>query len=423
MKSPEVNSPAVRASFRRRRKKPALLIGPWIHGLALMAALLLATILAACGGDAVPGEDADTEAPAPEATDRVRAPAPGSPASDREILVTLYNALDGPNWEDSGNWLSDAPLGEWSGVTTDDNGRVIWLQMGGSGSGQELSGEIPLGLIDLGALEILGLDDYSGGLRGEIPPEFGNFPNLQYLSLSGGGLTGEIPPELGNLSNLRDLSIDGDGLTGEIPPELGNLASLQHLRLRGEGVSGGIPPELGNLWQLYELRIYGTQLGGAIPPELGNISLTELDLTNNEFSGEIPPWLGNHSDLIDLSLSGNQLSGEIPAEWGNFYRLEWLNLSGNQLSGAIPSGLGNIDTLIHLGLNDNQLNGAIPSELGNLDNLQSLTLHENQLSGEIPSEVWDMLEREVEIEIHGNDFPCLEEGGLRHLYVDQRANC
>ena len=260
-----------------------------LAGFAALA-LILVALLAACGGDAVPEEDAATTAPATEATERVRAPAPGSPAMDREILVTFYNALDGPNWEDSGNWLTDAPLGEWSGVTTDDNGRVIWLQMGGTGTRQELSGEIPLELIDLGALEILNLNDYSGGLSGEIPPEFGNFPNLEYLSLGGSGLTGEIPPELGNLSNLRDLSIEGNGLTGEIPPELGNLASLQHLWLRGEGLSGGIPPELGNLIQLYELRIYSTQLGGAIPPELGNIRLTELHLIGNEFSGEIPPY-------------------------------------------------------------------------------------------------------------------------------------
>jgi hypothetical protein len=174
----------------------------------------------------VPRDDADTGVPATEATERVRAPAPGSPATDREILVTFYNALDGPNWANSENWLTDAPLGEWDGVRTDDNGRVIWLQMGGSGSRQELSGEIPLELIDLGALEILGLSDYSGGLRGEIPPEFGNFPNLEYLSLGGSGLTGEIPPELGNLSNLRDLSIEGNGLTGGIPPELGDLAKI-----------------------------------------------------------------------------------------------------------------------------------------------------------------------------------------------------
>ena len=84
--------------------------------------------------------------------------------------------------------------------------------------------------------------------------------------------------------------------------------------------------------------------------------------------------------------------------------------------------MGNIDTLESLTLHENQLSGEIPAELGNLDNLKSLTLHENQLSGEIPSEVWDMLEREVEIEIHGNQFPCLT-GGLRHLYIEQRANC
>ena len=198
-------------------------------------ALILVALLAACGGDVVPGEDADTAAPATEATERVRAPAPGSPATDREILVTVYNALDGPNWEDSENWLSDAPLGEWSGVTTDDNGRVIWLRIGGSASGGGLSGEIPSELGDLGALEILGL---SGGfhgvdLRGEIPPELGNLSNLTNLSIQGNGFTGQIPPELGNLSNLRDLSIEGNGLTGEIPPELGDLAKIQHLRITG----------------------------------------------------------------------------------------------------------------------------------------------------------------------------------------------
>ena len=133
-------------------------------------------------------------------------------------MVTLYNALDGPNWEDSGNWLSDAPLGEWSGVTTDDNGRVMWLQIGGLGSGQGLSGEIPLELIDLGALEILGLG--GDGLRGEIPPEFGTFANLRNLYLGGDGLTGEIPPELANLANLTDLWLDLGKLSGEIPPNL-----------------------------------------------------------------------------------------------------------------------------------------------------------------------------------------------------------
>ncbi len=71
-----------------------------------------------------------TAAPEMEETEPERAPAPGSPERDREILVTLYNALDGPNCEDSENWLSDAPMLEWAGINTDDNGCVIWLQLG-----------------------------------------------------------------------------------------------------------------------------------------------------------------------------------------------------------------------------------------------------------------------------------------------------
>jgi hypothetical protein len=33
--------------------------------------------------------------------------------SDRDALVALFNATDGPNWKDNTNWLTDAPLGDW----------------------------------------------------------------------------------------------------------------------------------------------------------------------------------------------------------------------------------------------------------------------------------------------------------------------
>ena len=36
-----------------------------------------------------------------------------SPETDREALVALYNATGGPNWDSSGNWLRDVPIGEW----------------------------------------------------------------------------------------------------------------------------------------------------------------------------------------------------------------------------------------------------------------------------------------------------------------------
>ena len=78
-----------------------------------------------------------------------------SPETDREALVALYNATGGPHWKTNNNWLSDVPISEWEGVTTDDNGRVIEL--------------------DLGVNQ----------LSGEISPELGNLANLTRLNLPG----------------------------------------------------------------------------------------------------------------------------------------------------------------------------------------------------------------------------------------------
>ena len=47
--------------------------------------------------------------------------------SDRDALVALYNATNGPNWTNNTNWLSNAPIGQWYGVTTNANGRVTEL--------------------------------------------------------------------------------------------------------------------------------------------------------------------------------------------------------------------------------------------------------------------------------------------------------
>ncbi len=48
---------------------------------------------------------------------------------DRDALVTLYNAMDGDNWTVTWNWLSDKHISQWYGVTTDDDGRVIFLDL------------------------------------------------------------------------------------------------------------------------------------------------------------------------------------------------------------------------------------------------------------------------------------------------------
>ena len=279
----------------------------------------------------------------------------GDAATDRAALVAFYNATGGANWGNNGNWLSNAPMGEWHGVITDSDGRVT------------------------------NLDLYDNQLTGAIPAELGNLTKLELLSLYDNQLTGAIPAEVGDLSNLTELYLDRNQLTGEIPAELGSLTSLKGLSLYRNQLTGEIPAELGSLTSLRHLSLSGNQLTGEIPAELGNLTnLTHLWLFNNQLTGSIPAELGNLTKLELLSLYDNQLTGEIPAELGDLANLRWLHLNNNQLTGEIPAELGNLTNLIRLHLYSNQLTGEIPAELGSLTNLRWLLLSSNQLTGCIP---------------------------------------
>ena len=207
-------------------------------------------------------------------------------------LVAFYNATDGPNWKDNTNWLTDAPLGDWAGVSANritGNGRVV--------------GECVTQLWLNG-----------NRLKGELPAELGSLLSLAELDLSNNQLSGELPAELGSLLNLRLLDLADNQLSGELPAELGGLPNLRRLDLANNELSGEIPAELGGL-----------------------LNLQRLYLGRNQLSGEIPATIGNLPDMIWLSLPDNQLSGETPAELGN---IPTLVLDGNRLTGRVlrPGG-------------------------------------------------------------------------------------
>ena len=300
-------------------------------------------------------------------------------STDKAALVALYNATDGPNWANNRNWLSDRPIGEWSRVSTDGDGRVtgLWLD------GNELSGSIPSELGNLTNLGVLSLS--YNQLSGSIPSELGDLANLGVLWLDSNELSGSIPLELGNLDNLYSLWLNGNQLSESIPSELGNLANLGVLGLSSNQLSGSIPSQLGNLDNLREMTLSSNQLSGSIPSQLGNLdNLERLSLRNNQLSGEIPPWLGNLTKLEWLRLDGNEFTGQIPNGLSRLSNVTFLVLSGNQLTGQIPSWLGNMTSLERLGLSDNRLSGEIPTTLGNLPNLRLIRLGGNSLTGCIP---------------------------------------
>ena len=354
-------------------------------------------------------------------------------AMERNALVALYNATDGPNWTNNTNWVTNKPMGQWHGVTTDARGRVTHLEL----DDNRLTGEIPSVLGILESLQELSLSDNK--LTGRIPASLGSLDSLQELSLSGNRLTGCIHGELHSVreSDLGELGLPScrivDCVTGGAVSDATNadlisdcealLAArdtlagnatlswsastpiaqwegvaisrtpkrVDGLNLQGKGLTGTISPELGDLSSLRELNLQRNELIGTIPNELGNLSnLKNLDLQRNQLTGTIPAELGNLSNLRELLLKDNKLSGEIPAELGTLARLESLDIEDNALSGEIPSEFANLTNLRSLSFSRNNLSGEIPSWFGRLSKLDWLSLERNEFGGEIPPELGNL---------------------------------
>ena len=329
--------------------------------------------------------------------------------TDRAALVAFYNATDGDNWTNNTNWLSDEPIGDWYGVTTNADGRVAAIEL----SDNLVGGTLPNSIDDLSELRTLDLSwnrhegesDQPG-----IPFRAGSGPGIGW----DGGLGGAIPSSIGNLSKLEKLNLGVNYFTGSIPTSLGNLVNLRELVLYWNDLSGSIPSALGNLTSLRTLWLFNNQLSGSIPSALAQLGrLEKFSVGHNKLTGSIPAQLGNLTNLQDLYLNSNQLANSIPTSLGNLTNLTRLNLWGNALTGTIPPELGNLRQLFLFYLGQNQLTGDIPSSLGNFANIKYLLLSGNSLTGCLPA-VWrDLPEYE-----DGRETPLHDLDQLNLPYCD-----
>ena len=372
-----------------------------------------------------------TPSPTPTATP---IPLP-SIEEQRAALEAFYAATGGDNWNNNYGWLTDLPLEQWHGVTTDQEGNVIrlWLPE------NNLSGPIPADIVQLESLEILYLTDNQ--LLGDVPHELWQLISLTSLYLSSNKLTGNIPPEIGNLTSLQSIGLSWNDISGTIPKEIWQLTALTQLDLQSNNLTGTVPPEIGNLMQLNFLGLASNELTGMIPDEIGRLTGLEwVYVSGNRFEGCVPDELrlveNNDSDQLNLIYCGfnpsdpddravlvklyNATNGDnwhnnegwlsdLPLdEWHgvevNYLgRVARLVLWQNNLRGTLIPEIGQLDSLVSLRLAYNRLSGPIPSETGGLKQLETLWLQGNNLTGEIPVEVTE-LGKIWSIELNDNEI-------------------
>ncbi len=226
--------------------------------------------------------------------------------NDSLVLVDIYNSTDGQHWTAGTNWLTEAPVHTWEGVTV-LNDRVTELVLW-------------------------------GGLKNQLPSSIGNLSALTSLSVGDSYLTGSLPSSIGNLTELKGIFFEFNNyLNGALPSELGNLTNLTNLFFYSNALTGQIPSSLGNLKNLNSLTLSANKLSGRIPPELGNLSqLQTLNLSFNKLTGEIPIALSKLTHLQTLWLNRNHLRNKIP-DLHNLTELQSFNL---QLNNFTFAGLG-----------------------------------------------------------------------------------
>ena len=248
---------------------------------------------------------------------------------DRPPLVALYEATDGPYWNNAENWLSDQPLHQWHGVSVDSTGRVTGLSLGGN------------------------------GLSGQIPTDITHLPELRLIRLGSNSLSGPIPADL--TIRVAEPRLVGNSFYRSV---------LGYLSLAGNELSGPIPDALGDqLEGMYAIDLSNNDLSGPVPDNLANIVFASefcaqpywpcrLNLSHNNLSGPIPAQLGNVPDSVEFNLSHNSLSGPLPVELGHLRASVRLDLSHNNLSGPLPAAIGSL--LGILDLRHNELTGLVP---------------------------------------------------------------
>lgn len=259
-------------------------------------------------------------------------------ATQRDALMDVYTALDGPNWtyDDFSPiiWNSTPNYCSWTGVIC----KSYW--------------QAP----DCDLVYGLRLNNY--GANGYIPASMGLLP-MDFLNLSQNlGLRGQLPANLFQKMQLANLYLWNTSFTGALP-DFNTPCGLTQIDLTGT--------------QITSVNLQGCdQLTRFIAPN------TPLSV----FPGRIPSNTTVIFPKLDTFIGFSALFSEktLPLTFFCYQPLlQTLNLANNHYTGAIPECMNYAPALITLKLNQNQLTTF---ELGSAGyvTLQYLDLSNNRIS-------------------------------------------
>ena len=226
----------------------------------------------------------------------------GKESEIREVLVRIYNAMDGPNWKVGETWGSDKSITVWQDVEWNKETKELKLRFRGYG----LKGEIPDCIGDLGDilthLEIVN----EPGLTGTLPDSFRKLTGLKSLIITETSMT-SLPDVFSDMTRLEKVRIShNESMTGPLPPSIGESPNLTELSLNTNSFTGGIPDTWSNLGSReVKFFVFENRLSGSVPKEL---------FESGFYSDDIAAILWQQ-DGYGLDISGVEIQGGEGSLW------------------------------------------------------------------------------------------------------------
>ncbi|TVU32872.1 hypothetical protein EJB05_24635 [Eragrostis curvula] len=217
-------------------------------------------------------------------------------SSDAAALVNLYTSWNSPSQLTGWSAGGGDPCGAgWQGVTCTGAG-VTEIKLPGIG----LDGTLGYELSSLFSLKKLDLSN--NNLHGSIPYQLP--PNLTYLNLASNNFSSNLPYSISSMASIEYLNLSHNLLSQQMGDLFGGLNSLSELDVSFNKLTGDLPKSMGSLSNLSSLYMQNNQLTGAVNV-LSGLSLTTLNIANNNFSGWIPQ---EFNSIPDLTLEGNSFT-------------------------------------------------------------------------------------------------------------------